>query len=35
MENSPELKALIRKYAHLFWYTKDSEKEQLPLPVVV
>jgi hypothetical protein len=35
MENSPELKALIRKNAHLFWYTKDSEKENLPLPVVV
>jgi hypothetical protein len=35
MENSPELKALIRKNAHLFWYSKDSEKENLPLPVVV
>jgi hypothetical protein len=35
MPNSPELKALIRKNAHLFWYTKDSEKENLPLPVVV
>ncbi len=35
MENSPELKALIRKNAHLFWYTKDSEKENLPLPVVL
>jgi hypothetical protein len=35
MENSPELKALIRKNAHLFWYTKDSEKEALPLPVVL
>jgi hypothetical protein len=35
MENSPQLKALIRKNAHLFWYTKDSEKENLPLPVVV
>lgn len=35
MSNSPELKALIRKNAHLFWYTKDSEKENLPLPVVV
>jgi transcriptional regulatory protein LevR len=35
MENSPELKALIRKNAHLFWYTKDTEKENLPLPVVV
>ena len=35
MQNSPELKALIRKNAHLFWYSKDSEKENLPLPVVV
>ncbi|MEO8117392.1 MAG: hypothetical protein ABI653_07050 [Bacteroidota bacterium] len=35
MENSAELKALIRKNAHLFWYTKDSEKENLPLPVVL
>ena len=35
MENSPQLKALIRQNAHLFWYTKDSEKENLPLPVVV
>lgn len=35
MENSPALKALIRKNAHLFWYTKDSEKENLPLSVVL
>ncbi len=35
MENSPELKALIRKNAHLFWYSKDLEKENLPLPVVL
>ena len=35
MENSPESKALIRKNAHLFWYIKDSEKEALPLPVVL
>jgi hypothetical protein len=35
MENSKELKTLIRKNAHLFWYTKDSEKENLPLPVVL
>ena len=35
MANSPELKALIRKNAHLFWYSKDSEKENLPLPVVM
>ena len=35
MENSPELKTLLRKNAHLFWYTKDSEKENLPLPVVL
>ena len=35
MENSPELKALIRKNAHLFWYIKASEKENLSLPVVL
>ena len=35
MENSPELKALIRKNAYLFWYTKDSAKEDLPLPAVL
>lgn len=35
MENSPELKALIRKNAHLFWYIKDSAKENLPLSVVL
>lgn len=35
MENSPQLKALIRKNAFLFWYSKDSEKENLPLPVVL
>lgn len=35
MENSAELKALIRRNAHLFWYTKDSEKENLPLSVVL
>ncbi|NOT91781.1 hypothetical protein [Ferruginibacter sp.] len=35
MENSAALKQLIRKNAHLFWYTKDSEKENLPLPVVL
>lgn len=35
MENSPALKALIRKNAFLFWYSKDSEKENLPLNVVL
>ncbi len=35
MENSAELKQLIRKNAHLFWYIKDSEKENLPLSVVL
>lgn len=35
MENSTELKQLIRKNAHLFWYIKDSEKENLPLAVVL
>lgn len=33
--NSPELQALIRKNADLFWYTKESEKENLPLEVVL
>ncbi len=35
MENSVELKALIRKNAHLFWHIKDSAKEHLPLQVVL
>jgi hypothetical protein len=35
MENSAELKQLIRKNAHLFWYSKDSEKENLPLAVAL
>lgn len=35
MENNAELKSLIRKNANLFWYIKDSEKENLPLPVVL
>lgn len=35
MGNSPELKALIRKNAALFWYIDDSQKENLPLEVVV
>ena len=35
MENSPELKALIRKNAHLFWYSKEDEKENLPIGVVL
>jgi hypothetical protein len=35
MENSPELKALIRKNASLFWYIADDQKEDLPLEVVV
>jgi hypothetical protein len=35
MENSAALKALIAKNAHLFWYTKPNEKENLPLPVVL
>jgi membrane-bound lytic murein transglycosylase MltF len=35
MENSAALKALIRKNAHLFWYIKDSKKENLPLAVVL
>ena len=35
MENSQELKALIRKNATLFWYLEDSKKENLPLEIVV
>ncbi len=35
MDNCPELKVLIRKNAALFWYTKDSEKENLPIEVVL
>lgn len=35
MENSPELKALIRKNAQLFWYIKEDKKEEMSLPVVV
>ena len=35
MEHSKELKDLIKKNAHLFWYSKETEKEHLPLPVVV
>ncbi len=35
VENSPELKALIRKNADLFWYIADDKKEDLPLEVVV
>lgn len=35
MENSPELKVLIRKNAYLFWHIKDSVKEDLPLQVVI
>lgn len=35
MSNSPELKALIRKNADLFWYIKDEDKENLDLSVVL
>ena len=35
MENSLELKVLIRKNDNIFWYSKDTEKENLPLPVVL
>lgn len=35
MENSEELKALIRKNADLFWYIKDEEKENLEFGVVL
>lgn len=35
MSNSPELKALIRKNADLFWYIKEEDKENLDLSVVL
>jgi hypothetical protein len=35
MQNSNELKALIRKNAALFWYLDDSKKEDLPLEIIV
>jgi len=27
--NSPEIKAFIRKNAHLFWYTPEDKKEEI------
>ena len=35
MGHSKELTDLIKKNAQLFWYSKESEKEHLPLSVVV
>jgi hypothetical protein len=35
VQNPQELKDLIRKNAALFWYIKDEDKENLPLPIVV
>ncbi|HCE58513.1 MAG TPA: hypothetical protein DER09_11960 [Prolixibacteraceae bacterium] len=33
--NSPEVKALIRKYSHLFWYIPDDKKEEIDNEVLV
>lgn len=33
--NSPEVKALIRKYSHLFWYIPDDKKEEIDHEVLV
>lgn len=35
MEHSKELKDLIKKNAHLFWYSKESEKTKLPIGMVL
>ena len=34
-ENSPELKAFIRENASLFWYTPESEKENISHELLV
>lgn len=33
--NSPEIKALIRKYRHLFWYIPEDKKEEIDHEVLV
>lgn len=33
--NSPEVKALIRKNSHLFWYIPDDKKEEIDHEVLV
>jgi hypothetical protein len=34
-ENSPELKAFIRRNAYLFWYTPDNKKEDISHELLV
>lgn len=33
--NSPEIKALIRKYSHLFWYIPEDKKEEIDHEILV
>ena len=33
--NSPEIKALIRKYSYLFWYIPEDKKEEIDHEVLV
>lgn len=35
MERTPEIKAFIRKNAHLFWYIPDDKKEDISDEVLV
>ncbi len=35
MKHSKELTELIKKNAHLFWYSKESEKANLPIGMVL
>ena len=35
MEHSQELTDLIKKNAHLFWYSKESEKANLPVGMLL
>jgi hypothetical protein len=34
-ENTPELKAFIRRNSHLFWYTPDNKKEDISHELLV
>jgi hypothetical protein len=34
-ENSPEIKAFIREYSYLFWYTPDAAKENISHELLV
>ena len=33
--NSPEIKAFIREYSYLFWYTPEKEKENISAELLV